>query len=173
MINTERELENILCSDIDYLKGTLENTFDLDNVEFVGRQVRIGNDNICDLVFISCVEETIPDNKKITHKDIIIVELKNRKLKCHDLAQLKRYMCILEEKDNYKNFENVYGCFISDGCDEEMKNICKKEDNIKFLKTHYTLTLSEEGYSYNDEYLDGLEYDERLKKYMIEDSEEA
>jgi len=161
MISNEKELENYICNNQENFIDTLKKIYSIDEIEFVGRQVRIGNDNIADLVYYG--KDNCNDN---IFKSIIIVELKFRELECKDLSQLMRYICVLEEKDCYNNFDNVYGCFVSFGCSNEMKDICKKETNINFINIKCNIEFNEENYSYTKEYLDNLSLDDRLKKYM-------
>lgn len=162
MIKDEKELEDYICDHQEIFIKKLKEVFDYNNIEFVGRQIRIGNDNIADLIYIARIDDEIPI------KDIIIVELKFRELQCKDLSQLTRYMSVLEEKDGNLSFENVYGCFVSFGCSNEMKDICKKEEYIKFINIKCNIEFNEESYCYNEEYLNNLSIDDRLKKYMNE-----
>lgn len=163
MINSEKDLEDYICNNQEKFIEKLKETYNANNIEFIGRQVKIGNDNVADLVYI------MQQNNEIPIKELIIVELKFRELNCKDLAQIMRYICILEEKDQWLNFENVYGCFVSFGCSDEMKNICKKEENIKFISIECDVNFKEENYSYKEEYINELVLDERLKKYMDND----
>lgn len=160
MINSEKELEDYICNNQERFIRKLKEMFGYNNIVFIGRQIKIGSDNIADLVYMA------EENEELAIRDLIIVELKFRKLVSKDLEQLARYMCVFEEKDNNINFECVKGCFVSFGCSDEMINISKTQENIKFISIKSELTFNEEAYCYTDEYLENLELDNRLLEYM-------
>ena len=160
MIQSEKDLEDYICNNQDEFISKLKDVFYSKDIEFIGRQVRIGNDNIADLVYLSRPDEQYP----IT--ELIIVELKFRELQCKDLSQIARYICVMQEKDEFQNFENIYGCFVSFGCSSEMKDVSKLYENIKFLNIKSNIKFNEEHYVYTKEYLDNLSLDDRLKEYM-------
>lgn len=166
MISSEKELEDYICNHQEEFIEKLKKIYNVKNIEFVGRQIRIGNDSIADLVYI------MKPNEEYPIKELIIVELKYRELFCKDLSQIMRYITKIKEKDEYINFEDVNGCFVSFGCSDEMMDISKElEEKIKFISLECKLDFKEEKYRYSDEYLKEIELDERLKKYMIDDSE--
>ena len=165
MINSERELEDYICEHQDEFIEKLKSVFNAKNIKFVGRQIKIGNDNIADLVYVMYASVDVPI------QELIIVELKYRKLMCKDLAQIARYISTISEKDEYINFENVYGCFVSFGCSEEMMDICKLMENIKFISLECNFNYEQESYKYSEEYLKEINLDNRLKKYMIDESD--
>ena len=124
--------------------------------------MKIGNENIADLVYLSRPNENYPI------EELIIVELKFRELQCKDLSQIARYICVMQEKDEYQNFEKVYGCFVSFGCSQEMKDVTKLYEDIKFLNIKCNIEFNEEIYHYTDEYLNEITLDDRLKEHMID-----
>lgn len=167
MINNERELEDYICNNQDKFIMKLKEIYDEENIEFIGRQVKIGKENIADLMYI------IQKSNGVDYfKELIIVELKFRELMCRDLSQIMRYICTLKEKDEYANFDDIYGCFVSFGCSNEMMDISKElNEKIKFISLESKLDFMEENYSYSEDYLKNVELDQRLKKYMTNDSE--
>ena len=166
MINSEKELEDYICNHQEEFIEKLKNIYKVKNIKFVGRQVKIGRENIADLVYIMKPKDEYPI------QELIIVELKYRKLLCKDLSQIMRYITTLKEKDEYINFEDINGCFVSFGCSDEMMDISKElEEKIKFISLECKFDFEEESYRYSDEYLKEIELDQRLKEYMVDDSE--
>ena len=47
----------------------------------------------------------------------------------------------------------------------------ESDDKIKFISLECKLNFKEESYRYSDEYLKEIQLDERLKKYMVNDSD--
>ena len=165
MINSEKELEDYICNNQDKFIDKLKKIYCVKDIEFIGRQIKIGQENIADLVYLLKENEEIPIN------NLLIVELKFRELQCKDLAQITRYMASIEEKDMNLNFENVYGCFISFGCNDEMQDVLKYQNYIKSIELICNYDYLEESYSYTDEYLKKLKIDDRLKKHMLNSEE--
>lgn len=166
MINSEKELEDYICNNQEEFMNKLKNIYGMFAIEFIGRQIRIGRESIADLMYIARPSE------EYAIQELIIVELKFRELQCRDLSQITRYICTLKEKDEYTNFDDIHGCFVSFGCSDEMMDICKEfNDKIKFISLECKLNFKEESYCYNDEYLKNVNLDDRLKKYMVNDSD--
>ena len=97
MLFNERDLEDYICNNQEQFIATLKKEIygeDCD-IEFIGRQVKIGEDNIADLVYYY---ENENGEKQITERYYIIVELKFIKLKPLDLAQISRYISCFSEK---------------------------------------------------------------------------
>ena len=89
MIDSEKSLEDYICNHQEKFIAILKTNMkekDCD-IKFLGRQVRLGNDNIADLIYyyekLTTYEE-IEMNERI----YIIVELKYRSLEPKDLVQL-------------------------------------------------------------------------------------
>lgn len=169
MINSEKELEDYICEHQNEFIDELEFIYHKSNIEFLGRQIRIGNDNIADLIYYY-------EDEGIKRINYIIVELKFRELQPKDLSQLTRYINLLSrklEKLNYKNF-NVYGLFVSFGCSYEMQNIqmTLKNDIIKYLQIKNELFYEEESYIVKDEYIQSIELDKKITNIIKEVKDE-
>lgn len=183
MIRNEKELEDYICNNvdnfIDFLNKTILNN--KGNIRFIGRQVKIGNSNIADLVFVNEYEEKIPIGKNgelvgVSQHDYIIVELKYRELEPKDLAQLSRYINTLKAKLINECCEGsgyVYGVFVSPGMSREMEEISMLEslDNIYFANVISTLSFQMNNLCYKEEYISDLELDNRIKNIYIADKE--
>ena len=122
MISSERQLEDYICDNQkDFIK-TLRGLYGEDkDIQFVGRQVRIGSKNIADLVYAFEDKE-----KKII--TFVIVELKFRLIEPNDLAQLARYMGTLKDKVDrdakyYDYTTYVLGLFVSFGENELLREM--------------------------------------------------
>ena len=172
MIDSEKSLEDYICNHQEKFIAILKtnmNEKDCD-IKFLGRQVRLGNDNIADLIYyyekLTTYEE-IEMNERI----YIIVELKYRSLEPKDLAQLSRYMNILEKKlqseekyqEKYENF--VRGVFVSFGENKEMQDISMRDiDNISFISFECDLIFRNDDWDYKEEYLNEIKLDDRLEQ---------
>ena len=177
MLQSEKDLEDYICNNqkefIKVLKGIYGEDED---IKFVGRQVKIGDGNIADLVYYFIHD--YPD-APFNEINFVIVELKFRKLEPKDLAQLSRYMHSLSEKlisdEKYGGYETIMnGVFVSFGEDELMQEITMNLDfeneNIHFLEIKNNITFSKESWSYRDEYIDRIKLDSRLEQiYGIND----
>lgn len=79
MINSEKDLENYICNNNEQFIESLKKEFyakDCD-IKFLGRQVKIGDSNIADLVYyFDKPQKDIP----VINRNYIIVELKFRNL---------------------------------------------------------------------------------------------
>ena len=172
MIDSEKSLEDYICNHQEKFIAILKTNMkekDCD-IKFLGRQVRLGNDNIADLIYyyekLTTYEE-IEMNERI----YIIVELKYRSLEPKDLAQLSRYMNILEKKlqseekyqEEYENF--VRGVFVSFGENKEMQDISMRGiDNISFISFECDLIFRNDDWDYKEEYLKEINLDDRLEQ---------
>lgn len=166
MILNEKELEDYICENQDIFISTLKNIYGQDkNICFVGRQIKLGNENIADLIYYFDYQDDITD-KRIT-REYIIIELKYRYLCAKDLSQLSRYMQVLESKLYEKRSEkycfNVSGVFVSFGLTNEMQDISNLPiNNIQYLAIKPTFTFYEERYSYSQEYIQNIKLDNRI-----------
>lgn len=168
MINSERELEDYICNNQEQFIKTLKTIYTKEkDIKFLGRQVRIGN-NIADLIYYAKEEVS---EAPFDILDIIIVELKYRKLEPKDLAQISRYMSVLNEKiqsdEKYCGYEtNIYGVFVSFGENEEMQEISINFnfDNIDFIEIESNITFSKENWTHSEQYIDSLKLDTRLEQ---------
>ena len=171
MLFNERDLEDYICNNQEQFIATLKKEIygeDCD-IEFIGRQVKIGEDNIADLVYYY---ENENGEKQIRERYYIIVELKFRKLKPLDLAQISRYMSCLSEKleteEKYYKYENtVTGVFVSLCEDELMQEILINnsiQGDIYFLTINTNIDFRTVRWGRADEYIDNLKLDERIEK---------
>lgn len=167
-MTNERELEDYICENIENFIEKLKEIYRVNDIQFLGRQVKIGYQNIADLIFYS--KENLKEFEVINY---YIVELKFRKLEPKDLAQLNRYMNILENKvrEKYEDKEvNVYGIFVSTGANEEMKYILDRinssSDGNRIISIAFKtkLSLEEENFWLNEDYINNLELDNRIEE---------
>lgn len=167
-MTNERELEDYICENIESFIEKLKEIYRVNDIQFLGRQVKIGYQNIADLIFYS--KENLKEFEVINY---YIVELKFRKLEPKDLAQLNRYMNILENKvrEKYEDKEvNVYGIFVSTGANEEMKYILDRinssSDGNRIISIAFEtkLSLEEENFWLNEDYINNLELDNRIEE---------
>lgn len=167
-MTNERELEDYICENIENFIEKLKEIYRVNDIQFLGRQVKIGYQNIADLIFYS--KENLKEFEVINY---YIVELKFRKLEPKDLAQLNRYMNILENKvrEKYEDKEvNVYGIFVSTGANEEMKYILDRinssSDGNRIISIAFEtkLSLEEENFWLNEDYINNLELDNRIEE---------
>lgn len=164
----ERELEDYICENIESFIEKLKEIYRVNDIQFLGRQVKIGYQNIADLIFYS--KENLKEFEVVNY---YIVELKFRKLEPKDLAQLNRYMNTLENKirEKYEDKEvNVYGIFVSTGANEEMKYILDRinssSDGNRIISIAFEtkLNLEEENFCLNEDYINNLELDNRIEE---------
>lgn len=168
MILSEKELEDYICNNQkNFIKALKEIYGEGKNIKFIGRQVRIGENNIADLVYYYDEEsEGVP----FKVRNYIIVELKYRKLTAKDLAQISRYMSLLREKicseemmlQGYESFVN--GLFVSFGQDDLMQEIMINfEDTpIDFLAIKSNIAFEREEWSHPDSYIKNIKLDKRI-----------
>lgn len=172
MICYEKDLEDYICNNKQEFINQLTNIYGED-IKFLGRQVDIGKrENIADLVYY---QESIVDD--IRFLKFIIVELKLRPLVAKDLAQLGRYMILLERKlsedEIYQNCEVfVEGLFVSNGMDSDMQIISMIDiPRISYLDIKQSLSFNEVNINYKDEYIENLELDKRIDKLFEQEKE--
>lgn len=167
-MTNERELEDYICENIESFIEKLKGIYRVNDIQFLGRQIKIGYQNIADLIFYS--KENLKEFEVINY---YIVELKFRKLEPKDLAQLNRYMNTLENKvrEKYEDKEvNVYGIFVSTGANEEMKYILDRinsssdGDRIISIAFETKLDFEEENFWFNEDYINNLELDSRIEE---------
>lgn len=162
MINSERDLENYICENQEDFINVLKETMDIgENINFIGRQVKLGNDNICDLLY-----EFEYDKKS---KNFIVVELKFRELETKDLAQISRYISVLNDKLEMKDEQGIgatiYGVFVSFGLSREMMEIESANllNYIYFIKIEDKISYIAENYYKSPQYIQNIELDERIE----------
>ncbi len=172
MINCEKDLEDYICYNQQEFINKLEEIYGKD-IKFLGRQVDIGKrDNIADLVYY---QESFDD---IRYLRFIIVELKFRPLVAKDLAQLCRYMILLERKmledEKYYGVDlSVQGLFVSNGMDNDMDIISMMNiPEISYLDIKQSLIFNEVNINYKEEYIQKLELDKRIDD-LFEKGEES
>lgn len=168
MIRDEKELEDYICNNQEYFICELKKIFGKDeDIKFVGRQVKLGDDNIIDLLYYfenMCPEEKVPEIS------FVIIELKFRQLIAKDLSQLCRYVNILRDKAfSDEQFQNknkeisVYGVFVSFGLDDDMQNISMSYgDEFFYIKIKPKLEFEQESWSYKEDYIDNIKLDKRI-----------
>lgn len=171
-IKCEKDLEDYICENQDEFMVFLKKIFNCNELHFLGRQVKIGKENIADLVYFD-IDQV---DEYFSFKRFYIVELKFRKLQCNDLSQLYRYMNALQynisnTSDEYLavdyNQSFVSGALVSFGCDDKAKQFALEDyrtpNNIKFIKFNDTSKFNEEQYCYASHYLDCMKLDERFR----------
>lgn len=169
MILSEKELEDYICNNQKEFIKELKGVYGKDkDIKFIGRQVRIGENNIADLVYYYDTDKS--DRVPFKTRNYIIVELKYRKLTAKDLAQISRYMSLLREKiyseekmfQEYESF--VYGLFVSFGQDDLMQEIMINFDTntIDFLTINSNISFEKECWSHSENYIKNIELDKRI-----------
>lgn len=179
MINSEKELEDYICEhQKEFINKLKEVLFLKDSkISFVGRQVQIGCQNIADLVY--CYDEKVPEeiaDQIEDCKSYIIVELKNRALETRDLAQIGRYVTTLYDKLENDNlavgFEEVKGVLVGHGLDVNMQEVemllNRFSSQIYFMNIKTNIEFEDISYYHNEEYLDNLVLDDRIKKHYAQ-----
>lgn len=169
-VQSERDLENYICEHIDRFKGFLGTIYGEDKeFSFIGRQVNVCGKFI-DLLFdfwenpnTACPLET---------RTFVVIELKNRDLCPNDLAQISRYINILDEYYEYDkevDYEiDVNGILIGMDLDDNMQEIevCMGRQvgqRIKFVGIESDLVFKEADYYHSETFLENLEFDKRIK----------
>lgn len=110
MFQSERFIEDYICEHQEEFIDTLKNKLfgEDEEIKFVGRQVKVGEKNIIDLLYYYDWIEPDSNNVLTTDRHYVVVELKNRRLEAKDLSQIGRYIRVLKgkfdsyEKDNFK-----------------------------------------------------------------------
>ena len=173
-INSEQELEDYICYNQEkFINSLKENFYEEKDIKFLGRQVEIGQENRADLIYYY---DYINEYTKKIFRNIIIVELKYRKLEPKDVSQLSRYMnifkeCVKKEMIKDDNIEdiNIDGVFVSFGQDKLMQEISMYLDSncygsdIHFMNANVEISFRSENYIHNKEYINNLKLDKRIK----------
>ena len=177
MINSEKELENYICKHQDEFIQRLKNIYNVkEKINFVGRQVYIGEHNIADLIYTYNTKEQLPNGDKINIKNFIIVELKFRNLEAKDLSQITRYMTTLQEKlcDEGILETEVYGALVGFDLDDSMQEIQMYLENIicdehiRFISISSDIKFDFPSYKHKEQYIENLKLDERLMDIIYE-----
>lgn len=168
MIYGEKQLEDYICNNQEIFIKKLQEIFNIkEKINFVGRQVYIGKNNIADLIY----NYEFKDEVGMIFKNFIIVELKYRNLETRDLAQISRYITTLEEKalelENKNSEINVYGVLLGFDLDENMKEIqiyldFIDDNTIKFITIENEFVYNNPTYSHNNSYIENLKLDDRI-----------
>lgn len=170
-INCEKDLEDYICEHIkefvDFLKSIYEED---ENIEFVGRQIVIGDSRL-DLLFQI---EKASGNKYIDKtKTFIVVELKFRKAEPKDVAQLTRYMNLLYDLEFDERIGGaevfVKGLLLTTGLSHEMQEMQmflndRSDADITFAEIQSSIKYQINSYSRKEEYLEKITVDDRLRK---------
>lgn len=172
-VNSEQDLENYICENQDkFIQALKENFYANKDIKFLGRQVEIGQQNRVDLMYYyDCTNEYSKENIR----NIIIVELKYRKLEPKDISQLSRYIntfrdCIVSEIIKNDNIDviSVDGVFVSLGQDELTQEISmylndQSEENLMyFMSINSEISFNYESYSHKEKYIQSLKLDRRI-----------
>lgn len=159
MLRSEEELESYICDNQEKFIEQLNSVLKIDSkLNFVGRQVVLGKDFRCDLLYEYETNE---------EKSFIVVELKNRPIEIHDLPQICRYKTVLAEKLKYLNDDmkkpNVIGVFVSFGIDNGLKQILLANifKDIYFIKVEHDFI--EDKAILVEEYFDSVKLDKRIE----------
>lgn len=178
-ITTEKDFEDYICENIDefiqFLKEIYKfDNFDVKKIKFVGRQIIVGDARF-DLLFET--QETSNDPYIKIKRTFIIVELKYRKAEPKDIAQLSRYLNLLNTLECDERIGstliNVRGLLLTTGLNNEMQDIQmylndNTDADIKFAHIETKINYKEDRYSYKDEFLEKMAVDIRLKNIKQE-----
>ena len=159
MLRSEEELEDYICENQDNFIQQLNNVLKIESkINFIGRQVILGKDFRCDLLYEYETNE---------EKSFIVVELKNRPIEIYDLPQICRYKTVLAEKLKYKNEDmkkpNVIGVFVSFGIENGLKQVLLANilKDIYFIKIEHNFI--EDKVMLVEEYFDSVKLDKRIE----------
>lgn len=174
MIQSEKELEDYICANQEEFIKALKNIYGNDKgIEFIGRQVKLGEDNITDLLYYFDEKNSKLLWEVKERRSFIIVELKFRQLEVKDLAQLQRYMNVLSNKLNENKYSemdyNIYGVFISFGLTKEMQNInmANNINDISFISIRNKIEYCIDNWKFNEEYLKNINLDDRIEELYV------
>lgn len=173
-INSEKDLEDYICNNIkdfiNFLKKLYKREIkSVDKIEFVGRQVVVG-DSRFDLLFE--IQEKANDPYFDVLKTYIIVELKYRKAESKDIAQLSRYLNLLNSLNCDKRVGSTLvqtkGLLLTEGLNSETQDIQMylndhTNADIKFAHINTNVSFEQDHYYYKNEFLDNMTVDNRLK----------
>ena len=177
MFNYEKELEDYICNNQEnFIKSLKELFFTKEEIKFIGRQVKIGNNNIVDLLYYY---DEIPENppyEEYFERNFIIIELKKGEINTTHINQIARYITTLADKLSLKTCEgiiNIYGVLLGEKLSRDTEELSMflrdySNDMIKFMNYNYDLKYDSINLSYKDEYLDELKLDDRLEKLIGE-----
>lgn len=179
MINSERELEDYICEHQEEFIKKIKVLYDIEeDINFIGRQVYIGEHNIADLMYSYNKKIKLTDNDELIIKNFIIVELKFRKLETKDLAQLSRYMTTLQDKlysdENFSSETEIFGVLVGFDLDDNMQEIqiflnhIEVQEHIKFMSISSNINYNMPSYQHNEEYIENLKLDERIIEVIYE-----
>ena len=159
MLKSEEELEDYICENQDNFIQQLNNVLKIESkINFIGRQVILGKDFRCDLLYEYEINE---------EKSFIVVELKNRTIEVDDLPQICRYKTVLAEKLKYKNEDmkkpNVIGVFVSFGIQSGLKQILLANilKDIYFIKVEHNFV--KDNVEIKETYFDTVILDNRIE----------
>lgn len=168
-INSEKDLEDFICNHltqfIDFLKSIYGEN---ENIEFVGRQIVIGDSRL-DLLFQIQEEAGYFE----TRKTFIVVELKFRNAEPKDIGQLTRYMNLLYDLEFDERIGAteviVKGLLLTTGLNNDVQEIQMYLSNytdadIIFAEIKSDITYNIDSYSRRKEYLEKMTVDSRLRK---------
>lgn len=170
-INNEKDLEDYICDHIDEFIGFLKSIYgEEENIEFVGRQIVIGDSRL-DLLFqiVNVLEDQYID----VSKTFIVVELKYRKAEPKDISQLSRYMNLLHslEFDERIGQAEVFvkGLLLTAGLRNEMQEIQMylndyTNADITFATIKTNINYAIDSYIRKEEYIKNMNVDERLRQ---------
>lgn len=178
-INSERDLEDYICENIDEFIKFLKKLYKYDNIdvekiEFVGRQVIVG-DSRFDLLFQ--IQEELREPFCEISKTFIVVELKFRQAEPKDIAQLSRYLNLLNSLEYDERvgtaLVDAKGILLTNGLNKETQDIQMylneyTNTNIKFVHINTNVSFEQDSYYYKDEYLRNMTVDSRLKNVKQE-----
>lgn len=178
-INSEKDLEDYICENMDefikFLKELYKDeNIDVEKIEFVGRQVIVG-DSRFDLLFQ--IEEKSDNPYFEILKTFIVVELKYRRAETKDIAQISRYLNLLNSLECDERIGSTLvvakGILLTNGLNNEMQDIQMylndyTDANIKFVHINTNISFAQDTYFYKEEFLDNMAVDSRLKKVKQE-----
>ena len=178
-INSEKDLEDYICENIKEFINFLKDLYKYDDInvekiEFVGRQIVVG-DSRFDLLFE--IQEKTDDQFVKVSKTYIVVELKFRKAEPKDIAQLSRYLNLLNSLECDERVGttliNARGILLTTGLNSEMQDIRMylndyTNADIKFVHIDTKINFEQDGYYYKNEFLKNMTVDSRLKKIKQE-----
>lgn len=178
-INNEKDLEDYICENIqdfiNFLKELYKHEIiNVEEIEFVGRQVIVGDARF-DLLFE--IQEKSDDQYFEIAKTFIVVELKFRNAEPKDIAQLSKYLNLLNSLECDERvgstLVNAKGILLTTGLDNEMQDIQMylndyTDADIKCVHINTKVAFEQDNYSYKDEFLKDMTVDKRLKRIKQE-----
>ncbi len=161
-INSEQDLEDYICSNIDgFIKFLKEIYGEDDEITFVSRQVNIAGYRM-DLLFEMQADVNEP-------KDYIVVELKHRIAEPKDIAQISRYINLLDDikhkRESNLSIGEVYGVLLATGLNDDVQEIqmlTKYSSQITYAEIKTEIEYMISSYSRRKEFIENMTYDNRL-----------